>query len=406
MKANPNPGVIQRVIVIEQFGAKKVKRKFTVKKSNSDRSYPKSADRLISAFEDKGLKAGWIGHLRKMVGGPTKHRFNTLKDLLAELAKTYPLVDVNKKRKREEKNQLLNQHKDNLGNIETKYSQPGKKIRRGSFVGMNKLTTELSRTKALKQNIKTLNSNYEKTKSGGKSLKLDTGNVFQSQLAFSLAPFDDNVMGAYLEGNYNRVNDGLGTSEGIRQDPFVEIPTRLKRTVVYGEGAYKPGETVSEDLFTFENVRLGENTVPFEFRHMLVEEKKLKSSEEFNPIGNYALSEIPGATKGETKNNQLMDQNAFRIFEQVKTIDNSTVIGRNSNNLPPGTTTTTLSNYFDSYNKVTTNHTKQTQNEFHRQNFYITRSIFGPFYDENDNQFVPKTPPGSPFNQDYEYDKK
>ena len=398
-------GVVQRVIVIEQFGADKVKRKFTVKNSNSDRTYSKSADRLIAAFEDKGLKKGWVGHLRKMVGDSTKYRFATLKDLLTELIKTYPLADANKKRKREEKNQILNQHKTNLGNIETKYSRPGKKVRRGSHVGMNKLTTGLSKTKALKQNITTLTSNYQTTNSGGKSLELTTGNIFQSQLAFSLAKLDDNVMGAYLEGNYNRVNDGLGNSEGIRQDPFVEIPTRLKRTVVYGEGAYKPGETVKEDLFTFENVRLGENTIPFEFRHMLVEEGKIKSKDEFDPTGIYALSEIPGATKGELKNNQLMDQNAFRIFEQVKTIDNSTVIGRNYSNLPSKTNTSTLSDYFDSYKEVTTKHTKETQNEFHKQNFYIARSIFGPFYNEKKEEFVPQTPPGSPFNQDYEYDK-
>jgi hypothetical protein len=404
--ANPGTSVVQRVVVIREFGTKKEKRTFNVKKSKSSSTYYRSADRLIDAFQDKGLKRGWVGHVRKIVGETTKHKFNTLKDLLAEIAKTYPLVDENKKRKREEKNKILKSHQTNLDNVDNKLAHPGKKMRVGSFVGMNKLNEGLFNSKVFEQNVQDLTDDYTETETGGRSLKLKTGNIFQSQFALSKAPLNDNVMGAYLEGNYYRVNDGTGDSEGIRKNPFTEISTRDKRTVVYGEGAYKPGHTVSKDLSTFENIRLGENSTPFIFRHMLVEEGKLDSKDEFDPIGKYALSEIPRATKGEKQNNQLMDQNTYRIFEQFQQLDRSMVIGSNVGELPEGTHTATIGSYLDSYNNVTTNHNQVTQNEFHKQNFYIVRSTFGPFKDKKKKKFVPKTPPGSPFNSGYDYESK
>lgn len=402
--ANASTGVVQRVVVIREFGTKKEKRTFNVKKSKSSSTYWRSADRLIAAFQDKGLKRGWVGHVRKIVGESHKYKFNTLKDLLAELVKTYPLVDENRKRKREEKNEIAKSHKTNLDNIDTKLSPPGKKIRLGSLVGMNKLNEGFFNSNIFDQNVKSLTSNYTETETGGRSLELNTGNIYQSQFVLSKAPLDDNVMGAYLEGNYYRVNDGLGESEGIRKNPFVEISTRDKRTVVYGEGAYKPGHTVSKELSTFENVRLGENSTPFVFRHMLVQEGEIDPKDEFDPIGKYALSEIPRATKGEKLNNQLQDQNSYRIFEQLQQLDHSMVIGSNVDNLPKGTNTATIESYLDSYKQVTTKHTKETQNEFHKQNFYIARSNFGPFYDKKKKKFVPSTPPGSPFNSDYNYD--
>lgn len=87
------------------------------------------------------------------------------------------------------------------------------------------------------QRRRELTSNYKTTDSGGKSLILETGNLFQSLLALSLANLDNDVKGAYIEGKYNRVNEGgLGDSEGIRKDPFIEIPGRLQYTVVRGDG--------------------------------------------------------------------------------------------------------------------------------------------------------------------------
>jgi len=415
MKAQPairpphgSANVVQRVVVIKQFGDTNEQRTFTVKRSNSDKSYNKSTDFLIKSLRKVGFKTGWKGHLRKMVAARhpiPDYEYNTLQDLINALAVTFPLQDQNKKRKREEKNEILNQHKTNQQNINSKYSKEGKKMRGGSLVSMNKLMNELMKTKALEQNIDDLTGTFELTKGGGKSLKLDTGNIFQSQFALSQAFLDDDVKGAYLEGNYVRVNDGLGNSEGIRKKPFTELSTRLKRTVVYGEGAYKPGETVRPELSTFENIRLGENSVPSEMRHMLVEEGSLSGTEEFNPIGKFALSEIPRATKGESLNNQLMDQNSFRIFEKVKKLDDSKVIGRNHKHLPKKKKSSTISSYTKSFNEVTTNHTKETQNAFHVEGFRIVRDTYGPFFDENKNEFWPNTPPGSPFNQDYEYDK-
>lgn len=407
-RAIVNTGVVQRVIVIKQYGKSAKKRTFTVKNSKSESSYKRSADCLINRLDKKGFKAGWISHLRDMVSDklPTpNHVYDTLDDLAVDLARTFPLADENKKRKREEKKQILKEHRTNLDNIKPEQSRRGKKIRLGSFIGMNKLTGELFETDALEQNIDDLTSNFSTTDGGGKSLKLDTGSIFQSQLALSLANLDNDVKGAFLEGKYVRVNDGLGQSEGIRKKPFVEIPTRLKTTRVYGDGAYKKDEIVEEDLPIFESIRLGENTVGSEFRHMMVEEGKLKDTDEFNPVGRYALSEIPGATKGENRNNQLMDQNSYKVFNKAKKkINKSKVIGRNAHKLPKGTNVSTLESYTNAYNQVTTNHNKDTQNEFHRQNFYISRSTFYPFYDENNEEYVPRTPPGSPLNQDYNYD--
>src|SRR5690348_7834718 len=51
-------GVVQRVVVINQFGKNKQTRTFNVKNSKSQRSYPKSADYLIDLIKDKGFKAG------------------------------------------------------------------------------------------------------------------------------------------------------------------------------------------------------------------------------------------------------------------------------------------------------------------------------------------------------------
>lgn len=398
-------GVVQRVVVINQFGKNKQTRTFNVKNSKSQRSYPKSADYLIDLIKDKGFKAGWIGHVRNLVGEDASHPYDTIKDFVTDVAKIYPLADENKLQKRNAKRKLTQEHKDNLAKVDPAYYRPGKKLRRGSFVGTNKLTETLSQSKGLKQNITNLTTTSRPTDGGGKSLVLNTGNIFQSYLALSLANLDGDVRGAFLEGKYNRVNGGLGNSTGIRQQPFVEIPERLKLTVVHGDGAYEPGKIVGDELPPFENIRLGENTVPSEFRHLLVEEGKLKDTEEFNPVGKYALSEVPKATKGHQQTNQLMDQNAYRLYEEMQKLDHSTVIGRNSHLLPTGTTTTTISSLVNSFTQVTTNHTQQTQNDYHRQLFYITRSTYCPFYDENNSEYTPKTPPGSPFNPDYGYDK-
>ncbi len=398
-------GVVQRSITIYEFGRKKKERTFTVKNSNSGTTYSKSADRLIDLFMKTGFSKGWIGHIRNLVG-KGDHEYDTVQDLIDDIAKSYPLMDDKKKRKRRAKRKLADQHRTNLRNIDPNLERPGKKQRRGSLVATNKLTNQLSQTNALKQNITDLTGNYQTTASGGKSLILDTGNIFQSELALSLADLDDDVKGAFLEGKYFRVNDGgTGNSTGIRQQPFIEIPDRLKFTVVHGDGAYGKGKIVGEELPPFENIRLGENTVSSEFRHTLVEKNKLTDTEEFNPIGKFALSELPKATKGDNVTNQLMNQNAFRIFEEVQGLDHTTVIGRNANFLPTGTNTATIGSYLNSYNQVIANHTQQTQNEFHKQNYYITRATYGPFVDENKDEFVPSTPPGSPFFSGYGYDQ-
>lgn len=398
-------GVVQRTITIAQYGTKNKTRTFSVKNSRSKSTYPKSADYLIHVLKKTGFSVGWVKHIRDLVE-EGDHQYNTLQDLINEVAKTFPLIEQKKLEKKLKKRKISDQQKTNLTKIKTDLERPGKKQRNASLVVTNKLTEQLSLTNALQQNINDLTSNYKTTNSGGKSLILDTGNLFQSLLALSLANLDDDVKGAYIEGKYNRVNDGgTGNSEGIRKDPFIGIPDRLKYTVVHGDGAYEPNKIVGEELATFENIRLGENTVSSEFRHLLVQEGKLKDTEEFSPISKFALSELAKATTGEKVVNQLMNQNAFRIYEQVKNLDHSTVIGRNSNLLPTGTNTATIGSYVNAYNQVTTNHTQQTQNEYHKLLYYIVRAMYGPFIEENKDEFVPSTPPGSPFDPNYEYDK-
>jgi hypothetical protein len=402
-----NAGVVQGVIVIKQYGKKNKERRFTVKNSRSDSTRHKSADFLISRLDKYRFAPGWISHVRDMVGDspPTPdHEYNTIKDLATDIGKTFPPMDEKKKRKRDRVNEISRKHKKKLRKLDSNQYEPGKKLRLGSFVGASKLIEELSRLPTLQQNITDLTTNFHPTPSGGKSLELETGNIYQDYVALLMSNLGNDVKGAYLEKKYHRINDGLGVSPGIRQDPFVELSDRLKCTVTHGDGAYKQDEIPGDELVTFENIRLPENTVPLQFRHMLVEDNQLEAKKEYNPIGPYALSEIPGATKGKKLNNRLMDQNAFTIYERVKTIDNTTVIGNNTN-LPQGTNQSTLTSYITSFDNVRKQHTQQTQNEFHKQNFYVARSMFGPFYDENDSPFVPKTPPGSPFNQDYGYDQ-
>ena len=215
-------------------------------------------------------------------------------------------------------------------------------------------------------------------------------------MALSLANLDPDVKGARLEGNYVRVNDGLGPSAGIRTKRFGTVPTRLRKTVVYGDGAYKKGEIVDEHLIIFENVRLGENTGPSQMRTLLVDQGEVKNTEEFNPVGRYALSEMPGATKGLPENNRLMDQNSYRILKRVEQkVDHSTVIGRNANMLPPGTNVSTVESYLEAFNNVRNEHNQENQNEYHKQNFYIARGMSG---------LMVHTPPPSPLNQDLDYE--
>ncbi len=401
LPANPTTSVVQRIVVIKSF---KSHGKVTFKiRSSKDEDRLNTADTLIGELKDKGFARGWIGALREMVGNKkSTYTYNTLDELADDLAEDFPLMKESKKRKREERKDIEEKHKANKRNVKRKIARKGQDVRTGSFVGGTKLIKEISKTKVHKQNIKDLNSDFSLTKTGGKSLKLETGNIYQSQLAFSLANFGDDVRGAHLEGNYNRMNEGHGKGE-IRTTPFIKISDRLRRTVVYREGAYKPGETVGKDLSTFENIRLPENTIPSVFRHMLVDDGKLKDVDEFDPTGPYAFSEIPQATKGEKDNNQLMNYNSYMVFDEVKKIDDSTVIGRNAKKMPKGTNLSTLSSYTTAYNNVISNHNQQTQNAFHLENFRISRATFGPFYDENKKPFVPSSPPGSPFNSDYGY---
>ncbi|HZS45112.1 MAG TPA: hypothetical protein VFC63_08425, partial [Blastocatellia bacterium] len=371
-----------------------------------NRPYGLETKKLLRHDLLKDLHRGWKKYLEELVKSDKEEGpFVSVAELKNRLSVRFPPMDESQRRKAEKKREIKRRNKDNLDRVEKPKTMRGRKVRTGSFVASKKLVESIKATTTFQENEQTLTTTFQAT-ALGQTHELTTGNYFQSALVFYQSTLPQNATGVRLEGHYHRVNEGQGAPGQIPTNPFLQTDLRLRRTQTHGDGSYQIDEVVdSPSLDALEMVRFLENIVSVSGRYVLYQQGQITQIQLHNPVGVYALHEVPKATTGCPRTNALLNQNTTAIIEALKSLPPDTIIGQHAGSFPDSTKMATVKSFIDALEAVEREHNKETQNEYHRQMFRISRAQVGPIITQSGEKEVPGTPPGSPFNPDYGYDK-
>jgi hypothetical protein len=338
-----------------------------------------------------GIGWGWKGYLKDRLIKPDEDKgtFDDVDDLKKALAIAYPPPSEKKKEKSEKKKAIKRVHQENLDKIDPKKVPPGKRIRTVSYKGSTRYNNAFFQTQTHQTNVTNLETNFHTTDKG-QVHDLTVNNPFQSVFALYGANFPNNAKGAMLDDVWHPMRGGaLGPPPTFRTVPFTEVEDRLKLTVANDDGAYQIGEpSNSTALRSLELTRFPENVIPTVMRGQMVTGNLLTQNYEHDPTGQYALYEMPNATKGLSGENSLMDQNTYNIYQQTITLPQNTVLGFNPHLLPQNTPLSTIGSFQTALTNYISDPKKETQNALTREGFRVQRANVGHYV---------QTPPGSPY---------
>lgn len=399
-KAAPRPApvfrnarsVVQRFITINDYNGEKVVFR---------QPFAALTEELIKTIKDTpNSKArvgrGWQGALRENYIRPHSEQgpFANVNALIKALAKDHPPPTQKRLQKNEERRVLKRKHDEQLKKVNTKVANKGKRIRRVSYKGGKKYNDEYAKTQHHKTNVTNLENTFRPTNKG-QVHDLTTGNEFQSVYAMKTANLPPNTKGTKLENVYMPTHVSPFPPIPTRTVPFEMVDDRLRLTTASDDGSYKTGEeSNSSMLVALELTRLEEDNLPTLMRHELVQHNVLSRNYEHDPIGKFALYEVPKANKPNNQLNSLVDQNTWNTYEEIQKVPNfqNIELGLNVNSLPPTTKRATVGSFVTAMNEYEKNPNKETQNNLTKQGFYAQRGNMG---------FHCDTPPGSPFHGEY-----
>lgn len=352
----------------------------------------------IKKVPDLGAKIGpgWVKKLRYDFVKPNDDMgtFADINALIVRLAQEAPPISEKKRIKNKERSDRKRKHEQLVKNVNTTYATHGKRIRDVSYKGAQKYNVEYLKTQHHLTNVTNLQNTFHTTPTG-QVHDLTTGNEYQSMIAFSNANLPQNTRGATLEGVYMPTHMSVFPPPVPQHGPYGIVPDRLRLTTASDDGSYKTG-VVSDStiLGALELNRFLEDVYPTLMRDQLVGHNVITSDFEHDPVGKYALYEVPLATKPTPQVNSLINQNTWNIYQDVKQLPDphDIVLGRNVHMLDPQTNFSTLGDFFDAMDEYEKNPNKETQNNLTRQGFYAQRGNMGYHCD---------TPPGSPFHGEY-----